>query len=58
MVREYILTERERNVIFNLINEGKRDTSTRQLKLLIERNLPVLQDDMKAIKRFMERVKE
>jgi len=54
-LREYILTDRERKIIEEVLKGGRPD-SFRVLKHLIDKSLPRLEEDIKLIKAFLKKV--
>ena len=52
-MRKYILTERERQIIFKVL-EGKRPDSYRVLKHIIDKSLLRIEEDLDLIKKFLE----
>ena len=52
-MREYILTEHEREIIRRVLN-GERPDGFRVIKLRTLKALPTLEDDLKLIKEFLK----
>jgi len=58
VMREYILTLREREIIKMFLEKGLRLNGFNILKLRMTRALPRLEEDMTLIKAFLKRLEE
>ena len=54
-MREYILTDRERRIIDEVL-KGERPDGFRVLKHIIDRALPRLEEDQELIKKFLKNI--
>ena len=54
-MREYILTERERELVQEVLR-GEKPDSFRVLKTRAQKAMPTLEGDMQLLKRFLEKV--
>ena len=54
-MREYILTEKERETALTLVEKGLKLNGFRMLRHRVSRALPRLKEDLELIERFMEK---
>lgn len=55
-MREYVLTDKEREIIEIYLKEGYNLNGFNVLKLRMKRALPQLEEDLEVIKKFLEKV--
>ena len=51
-MRQYLLTERERELIENFLR-GERPDGFRQLKSTAKRSLPTIREDLELVEKFL-----